>query len=88
MAVLLIIGGFKMAVSYKRLLHLMIEKDISSSELMRRANISANLISKIKNGQYMALDKIESICVAMDCTPNDILEFIPNPSDNSTNGNA
>ena len=77
-----------MAVSYKRLLHLMIEKDISSSELMRRANISANLISKIKNGQYMALDKIESICVAMDCTPNDILEFIPNPSDNLTNGNT
>ena len=77
-----------MAVSYKRLLHLMIEKDISSSELMRRANISANLISKIKNGQYMALDKIESICAAMDCTPNDILEFIPNPSDNLTNGNA
>jgi len=77
-----------MAVSYKRLLHLMIEKDITSSELMRRANISANLISKIKNGQYLALDKIESICVAMDCTPNDILEFIPNPSDNPTNGNA
>lgn len=77
-----------MAVSYKRLMHLMIEKDISNSELMRRANISANLISKIKNGQYMALDKIESICVAMDCTPNDILEFIPNSSDNSTNGNS
>lgn len=87
-SVLLVIGGFTMAVSYKRLMHLMIEKDISSSELMRRANISANLISKIKNGQYMALDKIESICVAMDCTPNDILEFIPNSSDNSTNGNS
>lgn len=66
-----------MAVSYKRLLHLMIEKDVSSAELMRKANISANIISKIKNGQYMALDKVESICVAMDCTPNDILEFLP-----------
>lgn len=66
-----------MAVSYKRLLHLMIEKDVSSAELMRKANISANIISKIKNGQYMALDKVESICVAMDCTPNDILEFVP-----------
>lgn len=65
-----------MAVSYKRLLHLMIEKDVSSAELMRKANISANIISKIKNGQYMALDKVESICQAMDCTPNDILEFI------------
>lgn len=66
-----------MAVSYKRLLHLMIEQDVSSAELMRKANISANIISKIKNGQYMALDKVESICVAMDCTPNDILEFVP-----------
>lgn len=66
-----------MAVSYKRLLHLMIEQDVSSAELMRKANISANIISKIKNGQYMALDKVESICVAMDCTPNDILEFLP-----------
>ena len=65
-----------MAVCYKRLLHLMIEKDISNAELMRKANISANIISKIKNGQYMALDKVESICQAMDCTLNDILEFI------------
>ena len=71
-----------MAVSYKRLLHLMIEKDVSSAELMRKANISANIISKIKNGQYMALDKVESICVAMNCTPNDILEFLPEEKDN------
>jgi len=70
-----------MAVSYKRLLHLMIEKDISSAELMRKANISANIISKIKNGQYMALDKVESICTAMNCTPNDILEFVPDNGD-------
>ena len=55
----------------------MIEKDVSNAELMRKANISANIISKIKNGQYMALDKVESICMAMDCTPNDILEFVP-----------
>lgn len=66
-----------MAVSYKRLLHLMIEKDVSNAELMQKANISANIISKIKNGQYMALEKVESICVAMGCTPNDILEFLP-----------
>lgn len=55
-----------MSVSYKKLLHMMIEKDISNQELMRQAKISANIIKKIQNGQYMALD----------CTPNDILEFI------------
>ena len=55
-----------MAVSYKRLLHMMIEKDISNQDLMRNAKISANIITKIRNGQYMASD----------CIPNDILEFI------------
>lgn len=67
-----------MAVSYKKLQHMLIERDISNSQLMRSANISANIISKIKNGQYIALDKVESICSALECTPNDILVFIPN----------
>ena len=66
-----------MAVSYKRLMHMMIEKDVSNAQLMHDAGISANIITKLKNGQYIALDKVESICAAMGCTPNDILEFIP-----------
>lgn len=66
-----------MSVSYKKLQHILIEREISHSQLMRAANISANIISKIKNGQYIALDKVESICTALDCTPNDILVFLP-----------
>ena len=66
-----------MAVSYKKLLHLMIERDITNTKLMHDADISANIITKIKNGKYIALDKVESICLALDVTPNDILEFIP-----------
>lgn len=65
-----------MAVSYKKLLHLMIEKDITNTKLMKDANVSANIIKKIKTGKYIALDKVESICMALDVTPNDILEFI------------
>ena len=65
-----------MSVSCKKLLHMMIEKDISNQDLMRQANISANIITKLRTGQYIALDKLESICLALNCTPNDILEFI------------
>lgn len=65
-----------MAVSYKKLLHMMIERDISNQDLMRAAKISANIIAKMKNGQYIALDKLESICLALDCTPNDVMEFL------------
>lgn len=66
-----------MAVNYKKLQHILIERGISNSQLMCMANISANIISKIKTGQYIALDKVESICNALECTPNDILVFIP-----------
>lgn len=69
-----------MAVSYKPLLHMMIEKDVSNAELMRRAQISANIITKIKTGQYISLEKVESICTAMDCTPNEMMEFVPDSS--------
>lgn len=70
-----------MSVSYKPLQHLLIERDISNSELMRKAEISANIISKIKTGQYIALEKVESICNALECTPNDIMVFLPDNKD-------
>jgi putative transcriptional regulator len=73
----LLCGGVGMAVSYKKLLHMMIERDITNAQLMRDANISANIITKLKNGQYIALDKVESICLALNCGADDILEFIP-----------
>lgn len=64
-----------MAVSYKKLLHHMIEEDISNQDLMRISNISANIITKLRTGQYISLEKVEAICTALHCTLNDILEF-------------
>ena len=75
-----------MSVSYKKLQHILIEREISNSQLMRQANISANIISKIKNGQYIALEKVESICNALDCTPNDILVFLPDETNDKSEG--
>ena len=76
-----------MSVCYKKLQHMLIEREISHSQLMREAHISANIISKIKTGQYIALDKVESICNALNCTPNDILVFLPDYPDNNSNNN-
>lgn len=72
-----------MSVSYKRLAHLMVERDITNAQLRRDANISANIITKIKNGKYLSLEKVESICIALDCTPNDILEFVSEEEKNN-----
>ena len=67
-----------MSVDYKKLQHILVDREMSYAELMQKANISANIVCKIKKGQYIALNKIESICNALECTPNDILTFYSN----------
>lgn len=64
-----------MAVSYKKLFHLLIEKEIQVSELTKSAGFSANIMTRIRRNQYVSLESIEKICVALDCTVDDILEF-------------
>lgn len=65
-----------MAVSYKKLFHLMIEKEISNVQLQQKAQISANVITRMKRNQYISLESIESICRALTCNIDEILEFI------------
>lgn len=75
-------GGVTMAVSYKRLFHMLIEKDMTTAQLQQRAGFSANIITRMKRNGYLSLDTIESICRTMNCGVDDILEFLPeNPED-------
>lgn len=66
-----------MAVHYKKLFHLMIEKDISNSDLQRMAGFSGNILTRLKRNHYVSLESIERICHVMECGVDDILEFIP-----------
>ena len=54
-----------MSVSYKKLFYLMIERDISTSELIELAGFSANIMTRIKRNQYISLESIEKICNAL-----------------------
>ena len=65
-----------MAVSYKKLFHLLIEKDMTNAQLQQQAGFSANIITKLKRNGYISLDSIESICRVLNCGVDDILEFV------------
>ena len=65
-----------MAVSYKRFFHRMIDKGMTYAQLMEKGGFSANIITRLKRNNYVALDSIERICYALDCSVDDILEFI------------
>lgn len=66
-----------MAVSYKRLFHLLIERDMTNAQLQQQAGFSANIITRMKRNGYLSLDTIESICRVLNCGVDDILEFVP-----------
>jgi len=66
-----------MAVSYKKLFHLLIEKEMTNAQLMAEANFSANIITRLKRNNYVSLETIEAICKALNCHADDILEFLP-----------
>lgn len=72
-----------MAVSYKKLFHLMIEKDMTNAQLMAEANFSANIITRLKRNNYVSLETIEAICRVLNCNLDDILEFVPSESEES-----
>ena len=67
-----------MAVSYKKLFHLLIEKDMTNAQLMEQAGFSANIITRLKRNEYVSMESLENICRVMDCGVDDILEFIEN----------
>ena len=70
-----------MAVSYKKLFHMMIEKEMTNAELQQKAGFSANIITRLKRNGYISLESIENICRVMDCGVDDILEFVPDEGD-------
>lgn len=72
-----------MAVCYNKLFKLLIDKKMTNAELAEKAGFSANIITRLKRDKYVSLDSIEKVCSVLDCGVDDILEFVP---DNSNNG--
>ena len=64
-----------MAVSYKKLWKLLIDKDMKKKDLQSLAGISAASITKLGKNENVNMDIIEKICIAMKCDISDILEI-------------
>jgi len=65
-----------MGVSYNRLFHMMIDRDMTNAQLKTKAGFSANVITRLKNNEYVSMESIEKICKVMECDVDSILEFV------------
>ena len=70
-----------MAVSYKRLFHLLVDRDMTAVQLQQQAGYSANITTRLKKNAYISLESVEKICRALDCKVDDIVEFMPDDAE-------
>ena len=66
-----------MAVSYKKLWKLLIDKDIKKKDLSEKAGISPATITKMGKGGHVTTEVLLKICTALNCQIADIMEIQP-----------
>lgn len=72
-----------MAVCYNRLWKLLIDKNMSRTQLAKAAKISSNAMAKMGKNQDVRLEVLVKICRVLECTMDDILEIIPESNENN-----
>ncbi len=65
-----------MGVSYKKLWMLIIAKDLKKPQVREMAGVSASTFSKMSKNEYVALDVLVRLCIALDCELSDIVEIV------------
>ena len=66
-----------MAVSYKKLWKLLIDRDMRKKDLCAKAGISSASVTKMGKGGHVTTEVLLKICTALDCGVDDIMEIVP-----------
>jgi len=64
-----------MKMSYKKLWKLLIDKDMTKTDLRKAAGISSSSLAKLGKDENVTTDVLLRICKALDCELNDIVEI-------------
>lgn len=64
-----------MTYNYNRLWKLLIDKGMTKTQMRLQAGISTNILAKMGKGEPVAMESLAKICVALDCTLDDIVEI-------------
>ena len=67
-----------MAISYKKLWKLLIDKDMKKKDLREAAGISTASMAKLGKNENVNTDILVKVCKALDCDISDIMEIVKN----------
>lgn len=63
--------------SYKPLLRLLLEKNMSKTELREMTGMGMNTLAKIGKDEPISMATLNDICRVLDCRIEDVIEYLP-----------
>lgn len=72
-----------MPVSYACLFSLMREKGIKKIDLRNTYGINPKTVDSLVKNRSVTVETIMQLCEILNCQPGDIMEYIPDPSENA-----
>ena len=70
-----------MAISYSPLWIQLANKGLQKKDVIKRANLTTNVMASMGKNQTISFKNLEKICNALDCSPNDVFEFVNEESE-------
>lgn len=65
-----------MSVSYKKLWHILLDRDMKKKDLQQAANLTNYIMLKLGRDEDVTTETLGKICKALNCSTDDIMEFI------------
>lgn len=69
-----------MAISYKKLWKLLVDKKMSKADLRKAAGIAPNTMTRLRRDEEVTLAVLNKICTTLEVDIGDIMEFVPEAS--------
>ena len=63
-------------ISYKPLFRLLLEKNMSKTQLREAIVFSTATLAKLSKGEYVSLEILDKICTYMQCNIADVIEYV------------
>ena len=71
-----------MAISYKKLWKLLIDKDMTPVELREKTGIAPNTMTKLRRDEEVSMTVLVKICTALNANIGDIMDLVPEKEGN------
>ncbi len=69
-----------MAMCYKKLWKLLIDKNLNKTDLRERTKLSTTTIAKLGRDEYVSMEVVAKICKTLHCDVGDIMEYVSEKS--------